>query len=201
MTVAPSAVTVVPDSTLNMVAIVTAVGGASEAVTWGVDTTSATAGVTISGSGVLTIPADITGTITVTATSVFDNSKSGTASVSVVSVEQVPIGLNWYLDPVTENRCLEITGLESSDSVAVVVVGAYDIDTSGTYNTWVEIPVSEQSAGVYRLGAEGPLITVPSGSGRNITTNSEFIDSYVYFRITINGTETVTMGSNFHSNL
>ena len=88
VTVAPSAVTVVPDSTLNMVAIVTAVGGASEAVTWGVDTTSATAGVTISGAGVLTIPADIEGTITVTATSVFDNSKSGTASVSVVSVEQ-----------------------------------------------------------------------------------------------------------------
>ena len=88
VTVAPTAVTVVPDSTLNMVAIVTAVGGASEAVTWGVDTTSATAGVTISGSGVLTIPADISGTITVTATSVFDNSISGTASVSVVSVEQ-----------------------------------------------------------------------------------------------------------------
>ena len=79
--------TVVPDSAINMVAIVTAVGGANEGVTWGVDTTSATAGVTISGSGVLTIPADIEGTITVTATSVFDNSKSGTASVSVVSVE------------------------------------------------------------------------------------------------------------------
>ena len=91
--------------------------------------------------------------------------------------------------------------MESSDSVAVVVVGAYAIDTSGTYHTWVEIPVSEQSAGVYRLGAGGPLITVPSGSGRNITTNSEIIDTYVYFRITINGTETVTMGSNFHSNL
>ena len=85
--VAPSAVTVVPDSTINMVAIVTAVGGANEGVTWGIDTTSATAGVTISGSGVLTIPADIEGTITVTATSVFDNSKSGTAEVEVVSVE------------------------------------------------------------------------------------------------------------------
>lgn len=195
--VAPSAVTVVPDSTLNMVAIVTAVGGANEGVTWGIDTTSATAGVTISGSGVLTIPADIEGTITVTATSVFDNSKSGTASVQVVSVEQVPIGLQSYMEAVTENRCLEITGLESSDSVAVEVVGAYDIDTTGRYPTWVEIPVTLQSAGVYRLGAEGPLITVPSGSGRNITTNSEFIDTYVYFRITKNGTETVTMGSNF----
>ena len=195
--VAPSAVTVVPDSTINMVAIVTAVGGANEGVTWGIDTTSATAGVTISGSGVLTIPADIEGTITVTATSVFDNSKSGTAEVEVVSVEQVPIGLEWYGEPVTENDCLEITGLESSDSVAVVVVGAYDIDTSGTYDTWVEIPVTLQSAGVYRLGADGPLITVPSGSGRNITTNSENMDCVVYFRITKNGTETVTMGYDF----
>ena len=195
--VAPSAVTVVPDSTINMVAIVTAVGGANEGVTWGIDTTSATAGVTISGSGVLTIPAEIEGTITVTATSVFDNSKSGTASVEVVRVEQSSISLEPYLEPVTDNRGVTITGLESSDSVSVVVVGAYDIDTSGTYDTWVEIPVSEQSAGVYRLGAEGPLITVPSGSGRIITTNSETIDTVVYFRITINGTETVTMGTNF----
>lgn len=181
-----------------MVAIVTAVGGANEGVTWGIDTTSATAGVTISGSGVLTIPADIEGTITVTATSVFDNSKSGTASVSVVSVEQASIGLEWYAEPVTENDCLEITGLESSDSVAVVVVGAYVKDSSAViYEKWVEKPVSEQSAGVYRLGADGPLITVPSGSGRNITTNSNILYTVVYFRITINGTETVTMGYEF----
>ena len=189
--------TVVPDSTLNMVAIVTAVGGANEGVTWGIDTTSATAGVTISGSGVLTIPADIEGTITVTATSVFDNSKSGTASVSVVSVEQASIGLEWY--ETGGKDCLEITGLESSDSVAVVVVGAYITDRSALlYEKWVEQPVSEQSAGVYRLGAaDGPLITVPSGSGRNITTNSNMVDTVVYFRITINGTETVTMGYEF----
>ena len=190
--VAPSAVTVVPDSTLNMVAIVTAVGGANEGVTWGIDTTSATAGVTISGAGVLTIPAEIEGTITVTATSVFDNSKSGTASVEVVSVEPTSISLEEYLQD--EKECWTITGLESSDSVAVVVVGAYAI--VGLHHIWTEIPVSEQSAGVYRLGADGTLITVPSGSGRNITTNSGgSIDVVLYFRITINGTETVTMGT------
>ena len=200
VTVAPTAVTVVPDSTLNMVAIVTAVGGASEAVTWGVDTTSATAGVTISGSGVLTIPADISGTITVTATSVFDNSISGTASVSVVSVEQASIDFEGYLDT-SDNKCLTITGLESSDNIAVEVIGAYWEHLNALLiGTWVELPVTMQSAGVYSIGTSGTptaVITVPSGSGRNITTDSETLDCIVYFRITINGTETVTMGYDF----
>ena len=180
-----------------MVAIVTAVGGANEAVTWGVDTTSATAGVTISGSGVLTIPAEIEGTITVTATSVFDNSKSGTASVSVVRGEQAPILLEPYISDVTGKRCARITGLGSSDNIEVVVVGAYDIDTTGTYDTWVELPVTAHIQGEYQIGAE-LLVHVPSVSGRNITTNSETTESVVYFRITINGTETVTTGTNFH---
>lgn len=198
--VAPSAVTVVPDSTINMVAIVTAVGGANEGVTWGIDTTSATAGVTISGSGVLTIPADIEGTITVTATSVFDNSKSGTAEVEVVSVGQAPILLEPYLNADTGHMCARITGLKSSDIVAVEVVAAYGIDTTGTYDTWEEIPVEYIAvAGGYRVGSAGSslYVYVHNGISRDITTSRANVGCVVYFRITINGTETVTTGTDF----
>lgn len=148
--VAPSAVTVVPDSTINMVAIVTAVGGANEGVTWGIDTTSATAGVTISGSGVLTIPADIEGTITVTATSVFDNSKSGTASVSVVSVEPAA-----GVQSVTlSQHSIEWTaGQAQSQTLTATVVAGTGVDDSVVWasNTDKVIVINHQNSVTVQL--------------------------------------------------
>ncbi len=84
VTVSPSTATVTPGQTLQFSAAVTASGFANKAVLWSVDDTAAAAGVTISASGLLTVPADYSGSdITVTATSIYDSTVSGTATVTV----------------------------------------------------------------------------------------------------------------------
>lgn len=82
--VSPSTASVTPGQTLQFSAAVTASGFANKAVLWSVDDTAAAAGVTISASGLLTVPADYSGSgITVTATSIYDSTVSGTATVTV----------------------------------------------------------------------------------------------------------------------
>ncbi len=84
VTISPSTATVTPGQTLQFSAAVTATGFANKAVLWSVDDTAAAAGVTISASGLLTVPADYSGSdITVTATSIYDSTVSGTATVTV----------------------------------------------------------------------------------------------------------------------
>ena len=86
VSVSATANSVAKGSTLQFSATVTKTGNASEVVTWSVDETSATDGATISSSGLLTVPADATvEEITVTATSVFDDTKSGTKKVTVTA--------------------------------------------------------------------------------------------------------------------
>lgn len=86
VSVSATANSVAKGSTLQFSASVTKTGNASEVVTWSVDETSATDGATISSSGLLSVPADATvEEITVTATSVFDDTKSGTKKVTVTA--------------------------------------------------------------------------------------------------------------------
>ena len=83
VTVSPETVAVQKGATYQLTATVAATGGASQAVTWSVsgNTVAATR---ISSAGVLTIDAGETAAMfTVTATSDFDKSKRGTASVTV----------------------------------------------------------------------------------------------------------------------
>lgn len=76
--VTPAAAAVLVGETVQLDAVVTAVGGASTAVTW---SSSDTAVATVDGSGlVLGVSAD---PVTITATSVFDGTVSGSASVTV----------------------------------------------------------------------------------------------------------------------
>lgn len=83
VTVSPSAATVTAGQTLQFTADVATDGFANQAVKWSVDDTSAAAAVTISAGGLLTVPAGATGTVTVTATSIFDAEQSGTATVTI----------------------------------------------------------------------------------------------------------------------
>lgn len=86
VSVSATADSVAKDSTLQFSATVVKTGNASEVVTWSVDSTSATDGATISSTGLLSVPADATvEEITVTATSVFDDTKSGTKKVTVTA--------------------------------------------------------------------------------------------------------------------
>jgi uncharacterized protein YjdB len=103
--VLPATADVQKGATQQFTATVTATGGASEAVTW---TVSSTAGSTVV-NGLLTVAATETATtLTVTATSVFDNTKKGTATVTVKD------------EPVTQ----EVTGVAVSPATATVQKGA-----------------------------------------------------------------------------
>ena len=87
VTVNPNAATVTPGQGIQLNAVVTTTGFANKAVTWSVDGTSESAGVKISDSGYLSVPASgATRTITVTAKSVYDNKKTGTATITIATV-------------------------------------------------------------------------------------------------------------------
>jgi hypothetical protein len=80
ITLSPATASVATGQTATFKATVVTANFAPKAVTWSINSTKST----ISDSGVLTVGADETAeTITVTATSVFDNTKTGTATVTV----------------------------------------------------------------------------------------------------------------------
>lgn len=84
VTAAGSATSITEAATLQMSATVVRTGNASQAVTWSVDSDAATGGFTISSTGLLTAPADTAlEEVTVTATSVFDDTKKGTKKLTV----------------------------------------------------------------------------------------------------------------------
>ena len=86
VTAAGSATTIAASATLQMSATVVKTGNASEDVTWSVDSAAATDGFTISATGLLTAPAEVTvEEVTVTATSVFDTTKKGTKKLTIAS--------------------------------------------------------------------------------------------------------------------
>lgn len=84
VTVSPSTATISVGQSLQLAAAVVTTGFANKAVTWKVDSTSATDGVKISVDGKLTVPTTASvETITVTATSIYDPTVTGTATITV----------------------------------------------------------------------------------------------------------------------
>lgn len=84
VTVSPSTATVTKGQNLQLSTTVVTTGFANKAVYWSVDSTAYEDGVRISDAGLLIIPANATvESITVTATSIYDNTKSGTATITV----------------------------------------------------------------------------------------------------------------------
>lgn len=83
---AGSATTIAASATLQMSATVVRTGNASQAVTWSLDAASVADGFTISGTGLVTAPAEPTvAKVTVTATSVFDTTKDDDYELTVSS--------------------------------------------------------------------------------------------------------------------
>lgn len=84
VTVSPSTATVSKGQTLQLSATVVTTGFANKAVYWSVDANAYADGVRISDMGELIIPSDATvESVTVTATSIYDNTKTGTATITV----------------------------------------------------------------------------------------------------------------------
>lgn len=87
VTVSPSTATISAGNSVDLSATVVTTGFANKAVTWSVDSTSKTAGITIDQNGHLTIPTGVTTvqTVTATATSVYDSTVTGTATITNAS--------------------------------------------------------------------------------------------------------------------
>lgn len=84
VSVSPSSATVTKGQSLQLSATVVTTGFANKAVYWTVDADSYADGVRIADDGELIIPADATvASVTVTATSIYDNTKTGTATITV----------------------------------------------------------------------------------------------------------------------
>jgi len=87
VSVSPSSATVQKGQSIKLSATVVSVGFANKSVIWSVDETSATDRVTIDQNGLLKIPTSATvDSITVTAKSVYDNTKTDTATITVQAV-------------------------------------------------------------------------------------------------------------------
>ena len=85
---AGSATSVTKGATLQLTATVVRTGNASQVVTWEVDSDAAADGITVSSSGLLTVPADATvESVEVTATSVFDDTKSDDIELTVAAAQ------------------------------------------------------------------------------------------------------------------
>ena len=84
VTVSPSTANVSKGQSLQLSATVETTGFANKAVMWTVDDTSEGDGITINQSGQLKVPSTATvETITVTATSIYDKTVSGTATITI----------------------------------------------------------------------------------------------------------------------
>jgi hypothetical protein len=84
VSISPSAATVTKGQSLQLSATVVTTGFANKAVYWTVDDDSYADGVRIADDGELIIPASATvKSVTVTATSIYDNTKTGTATITV----------------------------------------------------------------------------------------------------------------------
>ena len=84
VTVSPATAVCDPGQNVTFSATVVTADFAPQTVNWSVDTTSAGLGVTIDAGGTVYVPTDVDNVeITVTATSTFDSTKSGTATLTV----------------------------------------------------------------------------------------------------------------------
>ena len=84
VTVTPSTATVSKGQELQLSAVVVTTGFANKAVYWSVDEDAYAAGIRISNDGKLIVPSgESVASVTVTATSIYDNSKTGTATITV----------------------------------------------------------------------------------------------------------------------
>ena len=161
VTVTPSSASVTQGSTLQLSAIVATTGFANKAVTWKVDDTAKQAGVTIDINGKLSVPASASiNAITVTATSIFDKTKTGTASITVAGLV------------VTASTSDDLLGKTASDLQAnITLVGDTVTGTSKyvTGYTGFSDELSEQSGNyiALHLSATSGDITVTTIGGLN----------------------------------
>jgi len=151
VTVSPSTPTVKKGTTQQFAANVMVAGDASTSVTWSISGHNLTA-TGVSASGLLTIAAGETATtLTVRATSVFDNTKFGTATVTVESItntETLPEAnpLRAWI----RNGALHVTGLTVGELMSVYSASGALVYQSITASEEANIPLRAQGMYIVR---------------------------------------------------
>ena len=158
VTVAPATATVEAGKTQQFTATVIGTGDYNEKVTWTVSGNKS-AGTTISTTGVLTVAADETAaTLTVTATAVGDDAKSGTATVTVTQ-------------PAT------ITGVTVEPDTATVEAGKTQkftatVSGTGNYDKSVTWTVSGSSNEGTTISEDGVLTVATDETEKELTVKA-----------------------------
>lgn len=162
VTVTPSTLTLVPNTTSVLRANVETEGFASKDVTW---TSSNTAIAEVSSSGVVTAKA--TGTVVITATSVADTTKSGTCTLTVGSVQGV--------DSVTMVQSTETIVAGGTETLSAIVIAHGSINpavqwaSSSAYITFSNATTTEISTDTY---LQEVTITAQEQSTGNVTVTA-----------------------------
>ena len=202
VTIAPATATVAVSGTQQFTATVT--GTNNTAVTWSVDGVNggnATVG-TVSTSGLYTAP-PATGTHTVTATSVADNTKSASAVVSVMSLSVSPTSTS--LTPLGTRQFTATIQGNGNDAVSWSVDGIAGgnasvgtITTGGLYVAPANLgshTVTATSAALptYSVNASVSIVNAPNGTVSMLTYHNDDV------RDGVNANETVLNTSNVNS--
>ena len=180
VTVSPSTANVSAGQTLKLSATVVTTGFANKSVAWSVDSTSATAGVTIDSTGLLYVPSTVTsGEITVTATSIYDDSVSGTATITIGD------GSTASITSVTVSPATATVAAGGSLYLSASVIGTGDVDTNVTWSV-----DSTSSADGVTISAAG-LLEIPAAATVETITVTATSDEDE----TKSDTATITVGS------
>ena len=202
VTISPATAIVAINGTQQFTATVT--GTNNTGVTWSVDGVNggnATVG-TVSTSGLYTAP-PTTGTHTVTATSVADNTKSASASVSVMSLSVsppstsvTPFGTRQFSATVQGNGNDAVTW--SVDGIAGGNASVGTITTGGLYAAPANlgshtVTATSSALPTYSVNAAVSVINAPNGTVSMLTYHNDDV------RDGVNANETVLNTSNVNS--
>ncbi|MZL17517.1 Ig-like domain-containing protein, partial [Clostridium beijerinckii] len=119
VSVSPETASVVQGQTKQLESTVNAVGGAAETVTW--SSSDASGKVTVDETGLVTVASDAApGDYIITATSTFDTSKKGTATITVTAAPVAPAVNSVAVDPTTASI---VQGENKQLTKTVIAVG------------------------------------------------------------------------------
>lgn len=180
VSVSPSTANVTAGQTLQLSASVSTTGITNKAVVWSVDSDAKADGVTINESGLLKVPADVSvESITVTATSVYKSTVSGTATVTVGSGQES-----------------SITSVTVSPATATVAAGgslylSASVIAQGEATTGVEWSVDATAEADGVTISDAGLLEIPALA----TVESITVTATSTYDDTKSDTATITVGS------
>lgn len=134
VTVTPVTVTLQKGGAQTFTAAVNGTNNPSQAVTWSISGQEK-AGTAIDASGKLTVAADETsGTITVTATSVYDGTKKGTATVTVLQGPVLPAAGGTFTD--STGVAWRVLTTDGNGNKLIVTENVYSVGTSKAWTAY-----------------------------------------------------------------